>query len=235
MTITDEMLIAYVDGEADEATRAAVEAAAAADTSVASRIAKQRELAGRLSAAFGGALSEPVPERLSAAIKQGGATDKVVNLQAAKAKRLAGLPLPAWAAMAACLVVGVLVGQQMSSLGPVGRDFRAQGQLAQALDQRLSSDEAGANVVRVGLSFRSSEGNFCRIFQTPGAKGLAGFACRDGEHWRVMMAMEQPAQDTEYRTASALPIPVMRAAQSMLAGDVLDAESEARARTGGWK
>lgn len=234
MSITDEMLIAYVDGEADEATRAAVEAAAKADKSVADRIARQRELAGRLSAAFGGALSEPVPERLSAAVERG-ATDKVVDLQAAKAKRLAGLPLPAWAAMAACLVVGVLVGQQMSSLGPVGRDFRAQGQLAQALDQRLSSDEVGADVVRVGLSFRSSEGNFCRIFQTPGAKGLAGFACRDGAHWRVMMAMEQPVQDAEYRTASALPIPVMRAAQSMLAGDVLDAESEARARAGGWK
>ena len=47
MTFSDQTLSAYVDGELDAATRAALEAAMAGDPTLAGRIARQRALRGQ--------------------------------------------------------------------------------------------------------------------------------------------------------------------------------------------
>lgn len=225
MTITEEMLMAYADGAADEAARAEVERQAAADPDVAARLARHLSLKSRLSGAFDGALSEPVPERLVEAATAG----------APKAGRSPLRDWRTWSAMAACLAAGVLVGVRMADHGPISPDFRARGQLAAALDQRLASDPAGPDQVRIGVSFRSQEGAYCRTFQTPGARGMAGFACRDEDAWRVLMSVPHRPEGGEYRLAGSAPAPVMRAAGAMAAGDVLDAQAEAAARAAGWR
>jgi len=64
MTISDETLMAYTDGEADEATRAIIEAAIRDDPQVRGRIAQHRALRQAMQGALLKVLDEPVPQRL---------------------------------------------------------------------------------------------------------------------------------------------------------------------------
>ena len=69
MSITDEMLMAYVDGELGEAQRTAVDSAVAADPALFERLERHRRLRARMGGAFSGVLTEPPPERLADAAK----------------------------------------------------------------------------------------------------------------------------------------------------------------------
>jgi hypothetical protein len=69
MSIPDEVLMAYVDGELPAEERARIEAAMQSDADVARRVAQQKKLRTDLRAAFDGVLREPVPERLLAAAR----------------------------------------------------------------------------------------------------------------------------------------------------------------------
>lgn len=240
MKLTEEMLMAYADGEADDAVCALVEAEAAKDPAVAARIESHRALRDRLSAAYAGVIKEPVPGPLLAAVRGGPA--EVVDLSRMRAKKAP--PPPAartdrrwgrWAAMAACLAVGVMVGTQAPRPGLVDGSLLAQGALAAALDRRLAADPENGRMVRVGISFRDRQGAYCRTFQTHGADGLAGLACREGQDWKVRMAMAQAAPDSDYRTAAALPPAVMSVVETTIAGEPLDAAGETAARARGWR
>src|ERR1700757_2691877 len=108
MTFSDETLNAYVDGELDAATRAALEAALATDPQLAPRIARQRALRGQVRAASAPVLAEPVPERLLASVR--GAPARAGNVVAFQARPRPRWSWPQWGAMAASLIVGVLLG-----------------------------------------------------------------------------------------------------------------------------
>jgi hypothetical protein len=232
MTISPEALIAYVDGEADADTIAAVEAEAAADPQLAAEIARHRAARGRVSTAFARTLQEPVPERLVQAVMAGG-SDKVVELAAARARAPRYLALAA--GIAASLVVGMAIGGQFAGQGPIRSDFTIRGDLASALDSRLASQPVSGDAVRIGVSFRTAEGGYCRTFQTTGAKGVAGVACHEDGGWRAVVATPQPTTAAEFRMAASAPQVVMRTAEAMMAGEPLDADAEARARDKGWR
>jgi hypothetical protein len=68
---------------------------------------------------------------------------------------------------------------------------------------------------------------------------LAGLACRDQGAWRVQMlaaaAAAAPAGTGAYRSAtSALPPQLAHAIDELIAGEPLDAQTEAAARERGW-
>ncbi|CAN7154070.1 zf-HC2 domain-containing protein [Phenylobacterium sp. LjRoot225] len=219
-----ERLMAYVDNELPPAERAAFERDLAADPGLQEEVSRQQALRRRLSAAFDPVLEEPVPLRLTLAAQAANAPGRSWRA-------------PQWAAMAACLALGVLVGRTaLPEHGPlVARDgaLVARGPLAKALDQRLAA-EGGA--VRVGLSFRSTDGRYCRTFQSAPDR-LAGLACREPQGWtaRAFAAWSPPA-DAAYRTAgSETPAPVLAAVDGLIAGAPLDAAAERAARDGGWK
>lgn len=220
----DERLMAYVDGELAPAERSAFERELAADPELQREVARHRALRGRLAAAFDPVIEEPVPLRLTLAA------------QAANA-RGRGWRAPQWAAMAACLALGVALGQAvLPERGPLAaRDgaLVARGRLAKALDQRLAA-EGGA--VRVNLSFRSADGRYCRSFQSTPDR-LAGVACREPQGWTARaLAAWSPPPDTAYRTAgSEAPAPVLAAVDGLIVGAPLDAAAERAARDRGWK
>lgn len=235
MTVTDDMLMAYVDGELSPAEAAAIEAAAAGNADVAARLARHRLLSGAVAGAYADIAEEPVPERLTALLD--GA--KVVSLEAVRQRRAA----PAWgrwgtiaAGIAAGLVVGLTLPRGQAPL--VGGDMRARGQLASALDSQLASAPVEGALVKVGLSFRTQDQRYCRTFTVTKGEGPAGLACRDGDGWTVRMAVAQgpagPAGD--YRTAGGeTPPEVLEAAQRLMAGEPLDAAGEAAAKAKGWR
>jgi hypothetical protein len=87
--------------------------------------------------------------------------------------------------------------------------------------------------VRIGLSFQSQSGSYCRTFQLGGASGLA---CREDGRWRVPVLADSPAQGSDYRQAtSALPPAVLDAVDARLAGQTLDPVSERAARERRWQ
>lgn len=233
MRIDDATLMAYADGELDEAARAKVEAAIAADPALQARVAAHRELRATVAGAFAGVIDEPVPDRLAAMLQPGA---EVVDFAAARERREARpapRPWRQWAAIAATLVVGVLAGRTIEFGSPaiIARDgeFVAQGKLAEALDTDLAS--AGG---MVGLSFRNRAGDYCRTFS---ADGIAGVACRDSGGWGVRTAVTAaPGAAGDYRMAgSETPPEVLRSVESMIDGEPLDAAAEAAARVRGWR
>jgi anti-sigma-K factor RskA len=223
----EERLIAYVDGELDAGARAAFEAEMAKDPQLAVQVDSHRRLAARIGGVYAPVLDEPVPARLAAMATA--ANDLGANR--------ARFGPPAWAAMAACLLVGVLAGRlawpQPGPLVTRGDALVARGELARALSVQLAAEPG---VVRVGLSFRTADGRYCRTFQSARER-LAGLACRQGETWVAEVATAfQGGAAPDYRTAaSETPPAVLATVDRLIAGAALDAAQERSARDQGWR
>jgi hypothetical protein len=257
MSIPDDVLMAYVDGELPAEERARVEAAMQDDASIARRVAEQKKLRADLRAAFDGVLREPVPERLLAAARgnpvagtsaseqRGSVSDFAAAAQARNAAREARSgrrwSWPEWGAIAASLVIGVIVAQ-FAMRSPGGSPFTseqgrllAQGELARTLSDQLASEPAARDNTTVGVSFRAKDGTYCRSF-TMRSSSTAGLACRDGDTWRVDLLARTDATSGEYAQAgSALPPAVLNAIEQQIDGEPLDAAAEARARESDWQ
>jgi len=216
----DEVM-AYVDGELDGAARAAFEQRLGADAVLRSRVEREQRLRAMLGATYAPVVDEAVPPRITAVLRP-----KVVSLDSRRRWT------PTWVqlgGMAASVMLGLIIGHQMR---PAGGGLNAQGELAQALDGKLSGEGVGS--VRLGLSFAAKDGRYCRTFATDGSAGLA---CREDEGWRVRQLMPAaPAAAGEYRTAaSGLPPALLAAVDEMREGEVLDAAGERAAKSRGWK
>jgi hypothetical protein len=244
MTISPETLAAYVDGELDPIEAARVEAALAEDPSLAEALARHMTLSTRLAGAFDPVLAEPLPERLVTAVQASGPGAAEARRRSGRdgrrtnfvqGDRSAARPWRGWAAMAACLVVGLTAGVFLPHGQPsvLSGDMTAKGPLAAALNTNLTADPQQA--IHIGLSFRRTGGGICRTFDMAG-KGLAGVACRAGGAWKVQVAVPSQTQATsDYRTASSMPAPVAAAVEAMIDGQPFDAAREKAARDHGWK
>jgi hypothetical protein len=257
MTVPNETLMAYVDGELDPSATAEVERALRADPELAARAARYRDLRTRLESAYASELAEPVPERLLAALRTPPRT--VVTVQEARAARQAapagrrngrwtgmrwtGVRLTSIAAgVLLALGAGLLVWRDSQSVMIRAADgaLVASGALARGLSDQLSGDSMSSSKVTTGLSFLAKSGDYCRTFSIAhGAEG-EGLACRRNDLWRIAV-LAQPASGaagngSQYRTASSgLPPAVLSAVQDRISGDPLDRAAEIAARARGWR
>ena len=243
MIFSDETVMAYVDGELDEPARAAIDAAIATDRELARRVAHHRALRERLQREFAPVLQETVPERLLAATRDISATSRASNVIPLKHTPRARWSWPQWGAMAASLVVGVLIAPVWWRQAPPAFDIRngrilATGTLAHALTQQLASNQAADAPVRIGVSFVSREGKYCRTFVLREQSAIAGLACHEQDHWLLMAVANSPSSKTsgEYRpAASSLPPSIAQAVNDLIAGEPLDAGAEVSARAEEWQ
>jgi anti-sigma factor RsiW len=210
MSVDEEKLMAFADGELTGAERAEVEAALEHDAALRERLDAHRTIRGRLSSAFDSALDEPVPQRL---------------LDAAQPREAEVIDI------ALGLVIGVGTMQQSQPMFTTADNgVVARGALSEALDTQLASDQAGA--VRIGLSFRNQSGAYCRTFDLT-AGSASGFACRQDSAWAVQL-LSVGASSGEVRQAGASP-EVLNAVDAIIAGDALDADAERAARDANWR
>jgi len=232
MAIDDDMLMAFVDGELDEVSRARVERAVAEDSALQARLEQQQRLRDRLATHYGPTLEEAVPERFRAMLET-----NVVPFPAA-APRPARPLWQALTALAATLLLGLMVGRTL--LAPAAGPFAvengtmvASGALAEALETRLASAQPRDAATRIGVTFARNDGRPCRTFDSQAA---AGIACRTGDRWQVMMtAAGAGPQGGDYRQAGSENLLVQQAAQEMMAGEAYDDAAERRARDSGWR
>jgi hypothetical protein len=248
MSISDEILAAYADGELDAAARAEIDEAARNEPGIAERIGRFRALRAQLQAAYAAELEEPVPDRLLETL-QGPAPQSspaVADLDAVRAAR-SRTPSRGTAAstrwrysLAASVLVAVGVGffawQHNRPWAESGDGaLVAQGSLAAGLSDELSGEPASGSPLRIGLSFVAKSGNYCRTFALAGDAGLA---CRHAGRWEIMALAKLPAAENsepQFRTAgSPLPEKILQAVEARMSGEPLDRAGEIAARGNKW-
>lgn len=231
MKPSEEILMAYADGELDDAGRGQVEAAMAGDPAIARRIAEFRSQREHLRTAFDRVLSEPVPLHLIAAVQ---------GVQRIRPVRR--WSWPEFGAMAASVIFGavfswaVLQSGNEPMIAATDQGLIARGLLAQSLSEHLAGDP-GAGGVQIGLSFRDRSGAYCRTFALRESSGLTGLACRAEQGWELhILSRGGGRDDATYRMAGAsMPPEIMRAVQERIAGNPLDADAEESAKASGWR
>ena len=240
MTISREMLAAYAQGQLNDEGRALVEAAIAADPALRDDVARHHALRERLQARFDPVLTMPVPDKLLGAVRPPAPKADIIDLnvgRAAQADKRRGPSVPRWitgGAIAAALAIGLVVGSQMQgggSLGGVDGQFVAQGDLDKALTTQPASGDK--QPVHILLSLRNAAGQYCRVFQTDAAAGLA---CRTNDAWRIeRLQSGGSSEGGEFRQAGSALGEIMAVAQDMAPQGALDPEQEQAALEGGWK
>ena len=237
MSIPEETLMAYVDGELDPAARAQVEAAMRDDPQIATRVAQQRELKAKIQQAYAADLTEAVPERLVAASRAATAS----NSSRVRRRQPQWRPM---GSMAASLLIGVAVGflawrnSDSNMIQNAHGALVAGGPLAQGLSSQLAGDRSPTPAVEIGLSFMAKSGDYCRTFTIVGKASSAGLACRHAQRWEVRALAQSgamPDGGSEYRTASSsLPPAIASAVEEQISGEPLDRTGEIAARKAGW-
>ena len=228
MSISDEELMAYADGELDRGAivtrRAALEAALQADPELARRVAQHRQLREQLGGLHAGVLAEPVPEPLltaaravSAALPSATVTDLAAVRAAKAAAARPGRRVPVWSALAASLLIAAGVGyfaylqRGGNPLALKNGELVARAALEQALNQQLAGTAPSGAAAQMGVSFRAKNGAYCRSFVLKQAQPVAGLACRQGPDWLIKAlapTLAAPGGADAYRlAASELPVP----------------------------
>lgn len=259
--LTDETLIAYVDGELSPEEAAEVEHALKADQQVRDAVRIFRETADWSRRAYDDVLREPVPERLirvasgQAGTGAAGPAKRTEASVAAPRGRIAALAMAASIALA----VGIAGGFGISDLvgpdvdGPAGLMLVGtvgQGSdLHRALDTAASgtvSELSGAGDIMPLTTFVDRGGRYCREFEASLAGGggsWAGFgiACRQvAGTWRVEAIGAAPdagqVQGDQFVAASAsseAPMQVLVGAMSD--NGTIPLDEEAALLAAGWK
>jgi hypothetical protein len=246
MKFSDELLIAFVNGELAEPTRAAVERAARADPAIAARVAGHRARRSRVYGVVAG--GRDCGAHAHAHGCASGA--KVVQLDAIRAARNVPLPSPlppppSWTrrhalAIAGALAGGLLLGgfgwhalqgeAELALLSGADGALVAQGKLSEALSAQLATPGPMGRV-RIGISFLARDGKYCRSFVMD---TTAGLACRDGAQWKIPVLAQGPA-GTAWIDGNVLPPAVLDAIDARIAGTPLGAAAERAAQARGWK
>ena len=252
--LNDETLMAYVDGELDAATASEVEAALANDPAASETVRMFRESARLAQDAFAAPMDEQVPAHLLATFDDKSAepapSADVVDFATRRAARPAGpirrhaLPLAASIALA----VGIAGGWTLSSQTVTPEDsglllggISTASSLHAALEgtpsgQALAWD--GGSITPV-LTFRDTDGRFCREFQAAGAEGgqgSIGIACRGDGQWQAQFAVAaQAGGDGSFQPASGGVASLETFVDELMTDMPLDPEAEAAALEAGWK
>lgn len=266
MSFSDEVLMAYADGMLGAEARRAVELAMQKDAALARRVAHYQSRQANARAGFAPG-DEAAPRRgprprEATVINLGEvrARREASQLAAKKAAQPKRWTWQVWGALGSVLLLGVLGGKfgldyllqpdpgKTETIASRDGALTAQGRLAIALDQQLSSTQGGqlaaaalpasataaASPVRIGASFVSNDGNYCRSFVSGGSvQDLAGLACRVGQEWRILLAVQNPRLGG-FRSLE-LPAPVLQAVEQTISGSLLDPHAEHEAMQRGWQ
>lgn len=247
---SDEVLMAFADGELDETVAATVEQAIAADPAIAKRVADFLRSRRLVRSAFHEGTGTDVPPELSAAVqaqierfeKPGSdrAPPGIRNIQRQPLPRRwhVGMALAASVAAIAVATAGYLTGRHASpspGLGPIA--FLEAPEIDRALSESPSGQEHNLPFGRMRMisTFRTASGALCREFRLHAAAGTSdAVACHD-KGWKVTFAIASGVNDNAYvPSGGADPMETYLqnagAGAPLMDGAELEALREARAR-----
>jgi anti-sigma factor RsiW len=242
MGITDQLLMAYVDGELSPDLAALILSRMDKEPDLLERLEQHQRLRSQLSAAYGPVMGEPLPPDLAALLAREGVGAGPSRAKAAPSFifRTFDSSWPMWAAAAAAAVVGVGVSQAMHMNDPLSlSDGRivASGSLARSLEHNLAADTS-ASGAKIMASFEDRAGRYCRVFEAAVGGHQGGVACKNDGRWAVVALANTAGSEPSsgYRqAASAMPASVVAAVEELQPSSVLTPEQERQARTQQWR
>jgi hypothetical protein len=216
MAITDEMLMAYADGELDAAAMAEVDLAMAEDESLAERVAVFADTRRAVKDAY--AAPAPVSAELTAKVRaMAGAAQtrpkmaEVIDLSSRRR------PSPIWSmAMAAsvAMAIGLTGGWYFGKGGSTGADGLQLTALSDpAISDALTRAAAGervklpsGNEFAAIATYRTADGELCREFEydQPAGSTYVAVACDQSGAWDLRFAVASAPDDAGYAPASSL-------------------------------
>jgi hypothetical protein len=218
MPITDEMLMAYADGELSPADMALVDEAMASDESLAERVAifadTRRTVKQVLTAA-----PAPVSDDLVARVRQiAAAAAAPAPAESAKVIDLASRRRPAalWQmgiAASVALAVGLTGGWFAAGTGsaPSGAELASLGDPAvlaavAQLPSGSTTSLANGGELEAIASFRAADGALCReyAFEPTSGTGYVAIACHAADTWDLRFAVAHGTTAEGYTPASSL-------------------------------
>jgi hypothetical protein len=250
---SDEMLMRLADGELEEPVAAGLRARIAADSGLAARFAPFERTRRAAAEAFAGIATQPVPDRLIAAVLAADAATRRAAPPVAPpvappwamrparpARRFLPLALAASFAALIALPAGYMLGRGGES--DVLRDPLRGGAalVAAALETTASGERRSAGGLSVQpLASHRVGGGVCRDFLLEPAAGGAtgpvlGVACRDGAGWVLRASVTLQGGDA-LRTASADHPVIAAVLEGLGAAPPLDPDSEAALIRRGWR
>ena len=240
--LSDEILMAFADGELDEPVAAAVAKAMSEDPVIAKRVSDFQQSRRLTHSVFAHALTHEVPPKLQAAVSaqirafealNGQVTELAAHKQAGNQ---AGRRVPLWQmAMAAsvgalAIAAGYFVGQHH---GSGANSLLAQleaSPVRDALSRIASGQEVAVSNgrMRVISTFRLANGSLCREFRMQASSGTAdAIACRNGQ-WNVTFATADAGHGAAYTPSDGSDL-ISAYLQSVNAGEPLVDEAETKA------
>lgn len=241
--LSDEILMAFADGELEELTTAAVAKAMAEDSSLAKRIMEFQQSRRLTRSAFSTALMLDVPLELRAAIS---AQIKAYETTGSTKSRPSFKPpwnewlrrMSPFMQMALTASIVALSLALSYFAGWQSRSGRADGLLAQLesplVHRELSRSVSGKDVelpfgrLRMISTYRLASGSLCREFrlQSP-AETAEAVACHNGV-WNATFALAGPVHNAEYTPSGGGDL-IAAYLQNIGAGQPLVDEAEVKA------
>jgi hypothetical protein len=217
MTLSDETLMAFIDGELAPEEREKVAAALAADPTLMARAQVFERTRALAHDAFAPLLNEPVPPALRGRVETMIAARKQPNVTALPQRR--HRPAPVWLSLAAALAAIVIgVGGFLAGRAVAPAEDAAEielGTVPPGLAAELASkpsgtrDAHGAGQLALIASFRTAEGRLCREFEIdrPKADTIVAVACREASRaWTIVFAVAAPPGADSYAPASSMQV-----------------------------
>jgi hypothetical protein len=222
--VSDEMLMAYADGELDPAAAADVRRAVDSDPILEKRLRLFAQSRLEAKQALQNVLEEPIPARLLGAVHAADPPRRWYR----------GFWLPMGIAVAASLVGGFLVG---SSLRPravslTGEEIAGMLETAPA-GQAVAFD--GGELSIVG-TYQAGE-SYCRVFRRVAAAGSwRGVACRNDGGWLTELVIADGHPMGDFAPASGFAAEGIEAfLEAVGAGEALSEVAERAAIERGWR
>lgn len=251
LDITDELLVAYVDDELDEAQRAMVRSILETNPTLGRRADEMRLSRDLLREGFPLRSDAPVPAAIDAAASRLAEACAGPVSHRARASRFQNGRKYAFAAalvLSVTAAAGYLVWRSghgsarepVAALLQIGPGTTLNEVLESAPSAEVTSVPAEGAAVRAVLTFQSKDGRFCREFEILApAGGSTGIACRDDGVWRaevLLSAEAAPVDSNFYTPAGGSDEPaVAEVAERLMQGDPLGAQEEAQLLASGWR
>jgi hypothetical protein len=237
----DETLMAFADGELDEATTLRIEAALENDEVLAERLAVFLDTRSAVASAMKPLIEEPVPDALSAAVRRMAQEAEAKSALADETNVLAfrsqekpetRISRQQWLMPIAASIFAVVTGvggfMAGRSLETVASSNVA---LAAALDQQPSGSDialGSAETLHIIASFIDGRGELCREYELRRQQeSTATVACRMNGAWVTRLALSSPRAEGYVPASSQETIDTYLA--TIEAGEPLGTEDEKNA------
>lgn len=237
MTISDEKLGAFLDGELAPDEMAGLREHIASDEKLAARVEALAMVDRQVSSAIKQIDDTPIPKKIH---DLANLLDQRKHVAVFPFWKRAHQQLQHYAIAAAALtaVVGFILGQSVNKDAPEAVTYWQA--IAHALETRTGGKAQSLNhdaTMIVNLTFFNQQGEYCRQFSvnTTDARKTQNIACRREGSWKLEASIpfEAPADKGDYQLASG-PGPIDKLIDTMMKGQVLNAEQEKAAIDAAW-